>query len=64
MKLSNINKPTTAQMTKLGVALSAVSAFISASSFSNGNPTLGYVALTLGVVGVFLTSIASPKAKQ
>lgn len=58
MKFSfkNIKEPTPAKWSKIGVALTAVSGFISASAFSTDHSVLGWVSIGAGAVGTFLTT--------
>jgi len=57
IKLKNLNKPTSAKMSKLGIALVSISAFISGYGVTSGKEVVGYVGLCMGIVGTFLVNM-------
>lgn len=58
MKISNIHKPTSARMSKLGLALVSVSTFIAGYALTQDNITVGFIGLGIGIVGTFIINIA------
>lgn len=58
MKLSNINKPTSPRLGKIGAALVSVSAFIAGYGLTSGNQIVGFIGLGIGVIGTLVTQIA------
>lgn len=57
MKLSNINKPTAPKWGKIGAALVSVSAFIATYGLTTNNQIVGFVGLSIGVIGTFITQM-------
>jgi len=52
----NINFPTPAKWVKIGLTLLAVSSFLSASAFAADKFFLGYLGLSLGILGTVLSN--------
>ena len=59
ISIKNIQQPTPAKWSNLGVALSATSSFIAASAFATQHELIGYIGIGLGVVGIFITTLLS-----
>jgi len=56
-KLSNINKPTSAKWSKLGMAILSVSTFISGYGLTQNDTAVGFVGLVCGIVGTFIINL-------
>lgn len=57
MKLSNINKPTSAKWGKIGASLVSVSAFIAGYGLTMNNQIVGFTGLAIGVIGTIITQL-------
>lgn len=59
MDINNINKPTPAKWSKIGLACVAISAFIASYGLTADNNVVGYVGLAIGVVGTLIANLTS-----
>lgn len=59
ISLKNIQNPTPAKWSKIGLSCVSVSTFIAGYGLTSGNPTIGYVGLGIGIIGTFVSTLTS-----
>lgn len=64
LKFSNLRKPTPAFWKKLGITLSAISAFIGTCSFAASYPVLGGIGFAFGVISLIITNMTAVEDKK
>jgi hypothetical protein len=59
VKFSNLDLPTPAKWSKLGLAIQSVSTFIAGYGLTSGNEVVGYIGLGCGILGTFLVTLTA-----